>query len=102
MNENELTASDAWSVRLAMRQTLQQAAQRMQCPLEDAAADLLYLEASTLIPFDHAPMTTMHVAHTLLGYDEDQNPTGKVWFMERVKQCKDCQQVETLVNSLWE
>ncbi|MGG6267075.1 hypothetical protein ACQ4M3_12990 [Leptolyngbya sp. AN03gr2] len=102
MNHLPLSLPELELVRRSMREVLVGIANRMKYNLTDEAADLLYLEASELIQFAHAPCTVMHVALCLLDYRVLQDETGMLEFMTQIKSCQHVTDVEKTVKAILE
>jgi hypothetical protein len=102
MNETELSLLDMEIIRRQMRATLIDLSIKREYPLSNEAADLLCLEASDLIGFNHPPTTTMLVADTLLGYRADHNQRGIIWFKNQIQSCRSHLEIRKLHQMLWQ
>jgi hypothetical protein len=89
-------------IQRAIQESLQEIASQIGQPLDESAAERLYLDATALLKhIQHEPLTLAHVAGALLVFQVQAIEAEELeWFKSQVQQCPNDEEVEELIESM--
>lgn len=91
-------------IQQAIQKSLQEIASQIGQPLDESAAERLYLDATALLKhIQHEPLTLAHVAGALLVFQVqaiEAEAEELEWFKSQVQQCSSDEEVEELIESM--